>query len=193
MADRQALPFNDVLTRLRDVEQQVDEVILQEVDLVDIEVSPVGAGQEAGFERLFAVGQRLFDVERADDAILGRPSGRSMTGVGFSTTEWSCTCAQSGTSFSEAEFTGQPATARIGGSSAANPRTAVDFPVPRSPNTRTPPIPGSMAVRIMARFISSWPTMAENGKGPVSVSLVILRLPRSDLSRVVRDGASGPV
>jgi hypothetical protein len=49
------------------------------------------------------------------------------------------------------------------GSSAARPRTAVDFPVPRSPNTSTPPIAGSIAAIRIARFISSWPTIAENG------------------------------
>ena len=92
------------------------------------------------------------------------PSGRSMTGVGLDTMVRSSTCAQSGISASDAAFTGQPATASIEGKRAANARTAVDFPVPRSPNTKTPPMPGSIAVRTMACFISSWPTIAENGK-----------------------------
>jgi hypothetical protein len=42
-------------------------------------------------------------------------------------------------------------------------RTAVDFPVPRSPNTSTPPIAGSTAEQIKASFISSCATIAENG------------------------------
>jgi hypothetical protein len=50
------------------------------------------------------------------------------------------------------------------GKSAANALTAVDLPVPRSPNTKTPPMLGSMAVSMMANFMSSWPTMAEKGK-----------------------------
>jgi hypothetical protein len=50
------------------------------------------------------------------------------------------------------------------GSSAAKALTAVDLPVPRSPNTKTPPMLGSMAVSMMANFMSSWPTMAEKGK-----------------------------
>jgi hypothetical protein len=41
----------------------------------------------------------------------------------------------------------------------------VDLPVPRSPNTRTPPIEGSIAAIKSERFISSWATTAENGKG----------------------------
>jgi hypothetical protein len=40
----------------------------------------------------------------------------------------------------------------------------VDLPVPRSPKTMTPPIPGSVAAISIANFISSWPTMAEKGK-----------------------------
>ena len=58
-----------------------------------------------------------------------------------------------------------PSTTRMVGSNAASALTAVDFPVPRSPNTNTPPIVGSTAAMSSARFISSWPTMAENGKG----------------------------
>jgi hypothetical protein len=50
------------------------------------------------------------------------------------------------------------------GNSAASARTAVDFPEPRSPKARTPPIRGSTAAIIKASFISSWPTIAENGK-----------------------------
>ena len=50
------------------------------------------------------------------------------------------------------------------GSSAASARIAVDLPVPRSPKTRTPPTDGSTAAISSASFISSWATMAVNGK-----------------------------
>jgi hypothetical protein len=53
----------------------------------------------------------------------------------------------------------------MGGSKAANALTAVDFPVPRSPKTNTPPTEGSTAAINIASFISSWPTIAENGNG----------------------------
>jgi hypothetical protein len=57
------------------------------------------------------------------------------------------------------------------GNKAAKDRTAVDFPVPRSPKINTPPTDGSIAAMIIARFISSWPTMAENGNGcPINES-----------------------
>jgi hypothetical protein len=165
MADRQPLALDDVLARLRHVEQQIDEVILQQVDLVDIEIAAIGPRQQARLERLFALGQGAFDIQRADDAVLGRAErqvdhrGRFLDhGIGPRP-------AQSGHVSLGCGVHGAARHGLIGGSSAASPRTAVDLPVPRSPKTRTPPMPGSMAVRIMACFISSWPTMAEKGKG----------------------------
>ena len=71
VADRQALALDHVLAGGGDVEQEVDQVVLQEVDLVDIEEAAVGAGQQAGLERLLALGQRPLQVERADHAVLG--------------------------------------------------------------------------------------------------------------------------
>jgi hypothetical protein len=93
------------------------------------------------------------------------PRGRSTTGVGFGDGRVGdlrpvgAPCRGSGL------LTGQPSTASMGGRRAARARTAVDLPVPRSPKTRTPPIIGSMAVRTIARRMSSWPTMAVKGKG----------------------------
>ena len=60
---------------------------------------------------------------------------------------------------------GQPLTTLMGGKRSAKALIAVDFPVPRSPKTNTPPIFGSIAVRISANFILSCPTIAVNGKG----------------------------
>jgi hypothetical protein len=54
VADRKAVAFDDVLAGLGDVEEEVDDVVLQQVDLVDVEIAAVGAGEEAGLERLFA-------------------------------------------------------------------------------------------------------------------------------------------
>ena len=93
------------------------------------------------------------------------PSGRSTTGVGLVTIRSDAITAQSGHKSRRGALTGQPSTASIGGKRAAKARTAVDFPVPRSPKTSTPPMLASMAVSTIAVFMSSWPTMAENGKG----------------------------
>src|SRR6266851_153860 len=58
----------------------------------------------------------------------------------------------------------QPSTTSCSGRSLASARTAVDLPVPFSPRMRTPPIVGTMALRINASFIDSWPTIAVKGK-----------------------------
>ena len=71
MADAQPLALHHVLARGGDVEQQIDQMILQQVHLVDVEEAAMGAGQQAGLERLDPVGQRPLQVERADHAVLG--------------------------------------------------------------------------------------------------------------------------
>src|SRR5258708_6321072 len=60
----------------------------------------------------------------------------------------------------------------IGGSRLVSDRTAVDLPVPLRPQMRTPPIDGSMALRMRASRIFCCPTIALNGK------VVIFSLPR---------------
>ncbi len=57
----------------------------------------------------------------------------------------------------------QPWMTFCSGSSFAKARAAVDFAVPRSPMINTPPMRGSTAFKISARFIFSCPTMAVNG------------------------------
>jgi len=57
----------------------------------------------------------------------------------------------------------QPSTTSCSGSSLARARTAVDFPVPFSPRISTPPMVGTIAFRIRASFIDSWPTIAVKG------------------------------
>ena len=70
MAEAQPLALDQVFARGRDVEQQVDEVILEKVHFVDVEEAPMRPRQQAGLEYLDAAGQRLLEIERADDAIL---------------------------------------------------------------------------------------------------------------------------
>ena len=67
--DSVALDARDA--RGRRVEQRVDEVVGQQVDLVDVEDAPVGAGEQAGLEGLLAV-QRAAEVERADEPVEAR-------------------------------------------------------------------------------------------------------------------------
>src|ERR671917_110675 len=55
----------------------------------------------------------------------------------------------------------------MGGRSLASARTAVDFAVPFSPRTSTPPTSGETALRSKASLRSSCPTMAEKGYGTI--------------------------
>ncbi len=96
------------------------------------------------------------------------PSGRSTTGVGLGAGSGAAAPSHSGQASpgvgrDGSQLYAHPGRDRIGGNSAARLRTAVDFPVPRSPNTRTPPTLGSTAAIKNAVFIASWPTIAEKG------------------------------
>jgi hypothetical protein len=84
MADAEALALDDVLARGRDVEQQVDDVVLEQVDLVDVEKAAMRAGQQPGLEGLLAMRQRALEIERADDAILRRAERQVDDGTGTS-------------------------------------------------------------------------------------------------------------
>jgi hypothetical protein len=70
---------------------------------------------------------------------------------------------QAGAGCSGGQFMAHPRTTSIAGSSAASPRTAVDFAVPLWPRTSTPPIRGSTASTSRAVVNRDWPTTAENG------------------------------
>ena len=57
------------------VEHHVHQAVVQQVDLVDVQDAAVGPGQQPRLERLDALGQRLFDVNGAADAVLCRRWG----------------------------------------------------------------------------------------------------------------------
>lgn len=72
MPDRQPLALDQVLARLRDIEEQVDQMVLEQIDLVDIQVSAMRAGEQPRLERLLATPQCAFEIERAEHPVLGR-------------------------------------------------------------------------------------------------------------------------
>ncbi len=71
MAYAQTLALDDIHARSRDVQQEVDEMVLKQVCLVDIKKSAICLGQQSGLEAFLAIRQRAFEIKRADDAILG--------------------------------------------------------------------------------------------------------------------------
>ncbi len=71
MAEADALALDNVLAHGRAVQQQVYDVVVQQVDLVDVQQPAVGRGQHARLEVALAALDRLLDVQRADDPVLG--------------------------------------------------------------------------------------------------------------------------
>ena len=71
-----ALPLDCIDSERRRVEQQINQVIVEKVDLVDVENTPVCVGEQAGLECLDALAQRVSQVERAGNAILCRVQGQ---------------------------------------------------------------------------------------------------------------------
>src|SRR5262245_3859785 len=72
MSHTQALTLDNIFARRRDVEQQVDQMILQEIHLVDVEKAAVRACQQTRLERLDALSERALEVKSPDDSVLGR-------------------------------------------------------------------------------------------------------------------------
>ena len=148
------------------VEQRIDEVVGQQVDLVDVEDALVRAREQARLERLLAL-QRATEVERADEPVEARAERQLDERrrpqldlvVGRHT-------RPSGASSPGANANAWPRATVTGGSSGASPRTAVDFAVPRSPRTSTPPTSGETALISSALDRLSWPTIAVSGYGP---------------------------
>ncbi len=72
MAQAHALALDDIFAGRRDVEQEIDEEVFEQVHFVDVEKSAVGAGEKAGLESLFAARERPLQIESADHAVFGR-------------------------------------------------------------------------------------------------------------------------
>ena len=81
MAVRDAVPLDVHPAHRRGVEHHVDQMVVQQVDLVDVEHAAVGAGEQARREGVLAVAQHLLQIQRPDDAVLGR-ADRQLDEVG---------------------------------------------------------------------------------------------------------------
>ena len=76
MRDRHPLALDRVLPHRRGIEEHVDDVIIEQVHLVDVEDVAVRLGEHARLELLLAALDGSLDIDRADDAILGRVDGQ---------------------------------------------------------------------------------------------------------------------
>ena len=74
--DRHPLPLDVADPERGRVQQQVDQMVVQQVHLVDVQQAAVRRGEHARLVRGDPLGQRALDVQRADQAILGRADGQ---------------------------------------------------------------------------------------------------------------------
>src|SRR5205823_4437383 len=115
---------------------------------------------------LIAASMSIAPTTRSSEALIGSSTTRIRRRARGSVSPAAIRARQSAHSASRSEGSQpkwQPSTTSCSGSSRARARTAVDLPVPFSPRISTPPIVGTMAFRIRASFIDSWPTMAVKG------------------------------
>ncbi len=172
-ADRHALALDGVDAQRGGVEQDVREVVVEQVDLVDVEDSAVHLGEQARLERGDALAQRAGDVDRAGDAVVGRVERQRRRSAPGGARPAAPPRAPGGRGRPRRRTpgrtrTGSRPTTSSSGSSAASPRTAVDFAVPLGPSTSTPPIAGLTALSRSACFRRSCPTIAVKGYGRFS-------------------------
>ncbi len=76
VAERDAVALDGHAAGGRRVEQQVDQVVVQQVDLVDVQHAAVRTGEQPGLELHRTGGQRLLQVQRAEEPVLGRADGK---------------------------------------------------------------------------------------------------------------------
>ena len=121
-------------------------------------------------------GQRAPEVERADEPVERRAERQLDERRGPLDDRASAGTRPPGARSPGANAKASPAAAATGGSSGARPRTAVDFAVPRSPRTSTPPTSGATALTSSASTSASWPTIALSGKAGRGSRLRLLQL-----------------
>ena len=76
VADGDTLAFHVVASHGGGVEEDIDQMVVEEVNLVDIEDSPVGGGDQAGLETLGAGLDGGLDIQGTDQAVLGGADGK---------------------------------------------------------------------------------------------------------------------
>ena len=179
MPDAQTFALDDILAGGGDIEQQIDQMILQQIGFVDVQEAAMRPRQQARLERLFALAPaRVRDRARRRRGLRSRrAAGRPPAPAPARTS--ACRClrvllalvaelARAGPDRNCSGSRRRPSSSAATPPARAPPST---LPVPRSPNTSTPPTLGSTAAISSASFISSWPTIAENGNAAAILCL----------------------
>ncbi len=162
MLEADALAFHHIHAHGRTVQEQVDHMIVEQIDFVDIKYATICRRQDARLEVTLAFLDRLFDVQRTYNAVLGGADrqidewGRKERGRQFAL------AFKALSTFVAIQVGPLRVTVEAAalhhfdfGQQGGQARAAVDFAVPRSPRINTPPICGLMAFRSRARFIRS--------------------------------------
>ena len=162
MRDRDALALDVGAAHRGGVEQQVDQVVVQQVDLVDVEHAAVRGGQQPGL-----VGASRPSVsarsrsQRADHPVLGG-ADRQLDqpwpgGARAARRPGAGRPGRPGRARPGRRRTGSRRPRRPAAAARPAPRTMVDFAVPFSPRTSTPPMAGDTALSSSASFRSVHP------------------------------------
>ena len=72
MTDTQPFALDDVFAGCGDIEQEIDQMIFQQIGFINVKEPAMRPRQQSRLECLFAARQCPFQIERADDAVLGR-------------------------------------------------------------------------------------------------------------------------
>ena len=76
VAHAQTLALDHVFPGRGHVNQQINQVVLQQIDLVDVQVTPIGAGQQARFKRFDALRQGALQVQGTHHAVFSGAQGQ---------------------------------------------------------------------------------------------------------------------
>ena len=71
MAEAEALPLDPVFAAAHRRQQQVGDVVVKQVELVDVEHTPMGFGQQPWLKNSLATGQRSRHIDRAHQPVFG--------------------------------------------------------------------------------------------------------------------------
>ena len=82
MTHAQTLTLDDIHAASRDIQQEIDEMILEQIGFVDVEKSAIGLGQQAGLEAFSPLESARSRLSAPTTRSSVAPSGRSTTGTG---------------------------------------------------------------------------------------------------------------
>ena len=112
----ESLPLERIDAHRGGVEQYVHEVVGEQIHLVNVEDATMSAGQKPRLQSAHALAQRLLEVERPQNAVLGRTQreiderGRDLPGRADPPAVWQCGAFRLPRGAAGSQRKGQPST-----------------------------------------------------------------------------------